>query len=297
MIYLYLKIHSKTGLRYLGKTSKINYSAYLGSGKIWLQHLRKYGKEHTTILIKECKSQQELSYWGRYYSKLWRVTSAMDDFGNLIYANIIPETGGGALYGDLNPSRRPEVQNAKRDKMLGTKRPETANAISKSWSDTRKQQQKEKTSGKNHYTHRKNKLGKNHPLYGTKRPGTGLPGDKNPAKRPDVREKMRGKRGNNLLISGKNHYTKQEGYISKISGNDHYSKQENFIIKPSNKNFDHNLYLWENIETGESVVMNRRDFIKQFNLRPSDICELIKGARKKTKGWQLKKVYSNLVEF
>jgi hypothetical protein len=43
----------------------------------------------------ECSNQDELYYWGSHYSKLWNVVSAMDDFGNKIWANRIPETGGG----------------------------------------------------------------------------------------------------------------------------------------------------------------------------------------------------------
>ena len=36
-----------------------------------------------------------MNYWGKYYSLLWNVVAAMDDFGNKIWANKIPETGGG----------------------------------------------------------------------------------------------------------------------------------------------------------------------------------------------------------
>jgi|LakMenEpi03Aug12_release.lakeMendotaPanAssembly.Ray.scaffolds.fasta_scaffold114198_2 hypothetical protein len=287
MIYLYVKTHKVTGLRYLGKTTKSDYHAYPGSGKAWLQHLKEHGKEYETLLLRECLSQKDLHYWGRYYSNLWRVTSAMDDYGNLIYANMIPETGGGALYGELNPSKRPEVKESKKQKMSGRKRPELTMVVSKSWTSERKGNHRFSTSGQNHYTHRDGKLGNKHPLFGSKRPGTGLSGDANPAKRPEVREKMRGPRGNNLAISGDNHYTKQPGYASKISGNNHYTKKENFSIKKTNKNYDHNLYVWINLETGDIVQMTRRDFIDKYKLRASDVCQVIKGERSKTKSWKL----------
>jgi hypothetical protein len=94
IIYLYIKTHTITGLKYLGKTSKNPYT-YDGSGVDWKMHLKKYGCEHSTEIIRECYSNKELSEWGRYYSRLLNVVNAQDDFGNKIWANRIPETGGG----------------------------------------------------------------------------------------------------------------------------------------------------------------------------------------------------------
>lgn len=50
-IYLYVKTHNKTGLKYFGKTERNDPYSYLGSGKHWRRHLRKYGNDiHTEIL-------------------------------------------------------------------------------------------------------------------------------------------------------------------------------------------------------------------------------------------------------
>jgi len=87
-IYLYVKTHNKTGLKYLGKTTKDPYT-YLGSGVDWKIHLKEYGKTHSTQVIRECQTNQELNKWGRYYSNLWNVSESLD------WANRIPETGGG----------------------------------------------------------------------------------------------------------------------------------------------------------------------------------------------------------
>jgi hypothetical protein len=46
-IYLYIKTHNKTGLKYFGKTVLDPYS-YYGSGKYWKNHLKKYGYDITT---------------------------------------------------------------------------------------------------------------------------------------------------------------------------------------------------------------------------------------------------------
>ena len=91
IIYLYVKTHNKTGYKYLGKTSKLDYHTYKGSGKDWIFHLKQHGNDYSTEIIKECHSKEEFNYWGRYYSQLWDVAKSLE------WANKIPETGGGAV--------------------------------------------------------------------------------------------------------------------------------------------------------------------------------------------------------
>lgn len=43
--YLYIKEHTKTGLKYFGKTYKHHPDDYLGSGKYWKKHIKKHGEE------------------------------------------------------------------------------------------------------------------------------------------------------------------------------------------------------------------------------------------------------------
>jgi hypothetical protein len=87
-IYLYVKTHSITGLKYLGKTTRDPYT-YNGSGVDWKSHLKEHGEHHTTEIIKVCQSNKELNEWGRHYSNLWNVVESKE------WANRIPETGGG----------------------------------------------------------------------------------------------------------------------------------------------------------------------------------------------------------
>lgn len=49
-IYLYIKTHNKTGLKYFGKTTKEPF-AYTGSGKYWLRHLDKHGYDFSTEIF------------------------------------------------------------------------------------------------------------------------------------------------------------------------------------------------------------------------------------------------------
>ena len=88
-IYLYVKTHNKTGLKYLGKTTSKDPHKYRGSGADWKIHLKEHGINYITEILKECQSKEELNQWGRYYSDLWDVVNSSN------WANRIPETGGG----------------------------------------------------------------------------------------------------------------------------------------------------------------------------------------------------------
>ena len=111
--YLMIKTHNITGLKYLCQTRKKDPIKYLGSGLEWTNHLNKFGKTLQTEILLQTGNKQELNDAGRYYSKLWRITTAMDDFGNRIWANAIPETGGGP--GIPNPT---DLINQKRSEKL-----------------------------------------------------------------------------------------------------------------------------------------------------------------------------------
>lgn len=98
-IYLYRKTHNQTGLKYLGKT-KYDPHRYKGSGIIWVPHIKKYGYDVTTEILKECQTDEELKYWGLYYSTLWNIVEEKDEKGKKTWANLKPESGDG---GDPGP--------------------------------------------------------------------------------------------------------------------------------------------------------------------------------------------------
>lgn len=91
---LYVKVHRKTGFRYLGQTKRDPY-VYLGSGTDWVAHLKEHGNDIETTILLQTPSKEERNHWGIHYSNLWKVVSAVDDFGNRIWANRIPESGAG----------------------------------------------------------------------------------------------------------------------------------------------------------------------------------------------------------
>ncbi len=92
-IYVYIKTHNKTGLKYLGKTTSPNPHTYKGSGIYWTSHIKKHGYDVTTVILKECESKEEVTHWGLYYSKLWDIVASNE------WANLVEESGsGGYIY-------------------------------------------------------------------------------------------------------------------------------------------------------------------------------------------------------
>lgn len=90
--YLMVKTHNVTGMKYLCKTSTDNPKrpyTYLGSGKYWKRHLKKYGSDITTEILKVCNTREELIREGIYYSKLYNVVLSNN------YANMVEERGDG----------------------------------------------------------------------------------------------------------------------------------------------------------------------------------------------------------
>ena len=119
-IYLYKKTHNITGLMYLGKTTRPNPHKYKGSGNIWRPHIRKYGYDVTTEILKECQTPEELKHWGLYYSELWNVVNDRDRNGKKIWANLVPEEGQGFSSKNFNPNYDTTVYHWENIKTLET---------------------------------------------------------------------------------------------------------------------------------------------------------------------------------
>ena len=151
-MYLYVKTHIKTGLKYLGKTTNKDPHKYPGSGTVWRRHLDKHGYEYTTEILLETDSKEELTEKGIYYSHLWNVVDSKE------WANLKPESGDGGdmsmvsawqearknqekLIGEKNPyygkKHTPEIrkkisENSK-GKQIGTKKPTVSAALKERW--------------------------------------------------------------------------------------------------------------------------------------------------------------------
>lgn len=87
-IYLYLKTHNVTGLKYLGKTTRDPYD-YRGSGLVWNRHLDKHGDDVTTEILFETTDMEKFKRVGHEYSEKWNIVESKE------FANLIPEYGTG----------------------------------------------------------------------------------------------------------------------------------------------------------------------------------------------------------
>lgn len=91
-IYLYLKTHNKTGLKYLGKTTQDPFT-YRGSGKIWAQHIKKHGNDVLTEILFESTDKDEFKRVAMQFSNLYNIVESTE------FANLTNEEGqGGATW-------------------------------------------------------------------------------------------------------------------------------------------------------------------------------------------------------
>lgn len=92
---LYIKKHSKTGLKYFGKSIKQNIDSYHGSGKLWKKHINKHGKHFVETVW--------ISDWFFYEEDIINFCKKFCDDNKIVesleWANLKDETGldGGLL--------------------------------------------------------------------------------------------------------------------------------------------------------------------------------------------------------
>ena len=106
MIYLYVKTHNKTKLKYLGKTNHKDPHLYKGSGKYWKLHCQKHSYDVTTEIIFQSESKEEIKEKGLFYSKLWDIVNSDN------WANLKEECGdGGGILG-LKRSEKTKLKSS-----------------------------------------------------------------------------------------------------------------------------------------------------------------------------------------
>ena len=113
MIYLYVKTHLDTGLKYFGKTTKPNYEKYRGSGKYWKRHIQKYGYNVKTELIFSHSDPEIVKQYALQFSERHDIVESKE------WANLIPETGldGGSLSEYHTPETRLKMSRNRRGKV------------------------------------------------------------------------------------------------------------------------------------------------------------------------------------
>ena len=92
---LYIKQHSVTGLKYLGKSVKEDIEKYKGGGKRWNYHIRKHGRDHVkTIWVSDWFYQEE-----EIKEYALNLSHKLDVVESEEFANLKPENGldGGTM--------------------------------------------------------------------------------------------------------------------------------------------------------------------------------------------------------
>lgn len=180
--YIYVK-ESPKGMFYLGKTELEPYS-YMGSGKKWLDHLKKYNytkKDIKTYILYNTEIPSDLKTMGLYYSKLFNVVE------NKRWANLVNEegSGGGTMLGKKHKkSTKKLIAISKIGNNNPMKRQEVVQKAKKSREEYRPTEEtKEKT--------RKSLLGRKRPIEVVEKIRLGLLGKK---LSPDHIESLKGKR-------------------------------------------------------------------------------------------------------
>jgi hypothetical protein len=65
---LYVKTHKSTGVKYFGKTTRLDcIHTYKGSGLHWRRHLKKHGSDYTTELLGIWQDQDRLVNYARKF--------------------------------------------------------------------------------------------------------------------------------------------------------------------------------------------------------------------------------------
>ncbi len=112
-IYLYVKTHLDTGLKYLGKTEgkRQDPFRYKGSGKYWIRHIKQHGNNVWTNIVYQSNDSEEIKKMGLYLSNLWNVVESKE------WANLKPESGDGGFAGEEPWNKGKQFTEETREKM------------------------------------------------------------------------------------------------------------------------------------------------------------------------------------
>jgi hypothetical protein len=276
--YLYVKTHNITGLKYLGYTGKKDPCKYKGSGKYWTNHIKIYGYDVTTEILKECSTKDEIKHWGLHYSYLWNIVEERDEHGSKTWANLRPESGDGgttvsgphhhACTDEWKTHMRHTVWTDEKRKAQGKKSRE--NTLSRS------PEIKEQVNIK---------LSASWTIERKKENSIRMQGDDNPSKNSDVIQK---------IADTKSKWSEEykKTVLEKISGENHYRNNPNYTssqVGDGHPKYNPTIFTFYNTITDEIVEMTMYEFIKTFNHNQGNVSSLISGRKKSVKGWILKK--------
>jgi hypothetical protein len=187
-IYLYIKTHNDTGLKYFGKTTKKDPHKYTGSGKYWRKHLKKHGPNYSTEIVATFDDEESCKEFALNFSKENDIVDSPN------WANLQEENGldGAPVGHEGYKFTQEQLQRISESSKQRWADPDFKKMIqerqSASWTGKRKQEQVERLSGVKRPEHsekmRGRKLHEDHPF---------LVGDKTEEHKKKIKEALTGK--------------------------------------------------------------------------------------------------------
>ena len=117
--YLYIKQHEITGMKYFGKTSAADPYKYKGSGKHWVRHISKHGKNHVkTLWVSEpFYEQNDLVEFATFLSEEMDIVSS-PQWANLTVENGIDGWVSGQLRGSPSETTKNKMSASHKGKII-----------------------------------------------------------------------------------------------------------------------------------------------------------------------------------
>ena len=103
MIYLYVKTHLITNLKYFGKTTR-DPMHYKGSGKYWKSHLKKHGNSVKTEIVACFEDENKCKKFALEFSKKHDIVSS-ENWANLVEENGLDGAPKGNVLSDDTKSK------------------------------------------------------------------------------------------------------------------------------------------------------------------------------------------------
>lgn len=144
-IYLYIKTHNDTGLKYFGKTTKKDPHKYTGSGKYWKRHLKKHGNNYSTEIIATFEDEFACQEFALSFSKEHNIVDS-DEWANLQEENGLDGAPIGHAGHKFTQEQLQKISESSKQRWVD---PEFRNMMieKQKWTDQRRKDQSLRLTG------------------------------------------------------------------------------------------------------------------------------------------------------
>lgn len=144
-IYLYIKTHNDTGLKYFGKTTKKDPHKYTGSGKYWKRHLKKHGSNYSTEIVATFEDESSCQEFALNFSKENEIVNS-DEWANLQEENGLDGAPTGRAGHKFTQEQLQKISETSKQRWED---PEFKKMMieKRQWSDQRKEEQSLRLTG------------------------------------------------------------------------------------------------------------------------------------------------------